>query len=102
MSSNQTVGQFLVEKAHNMRTWLATEGLEIEPLGAELPVVAVAAAQELRSKAQAAIDERDFEALVAHDSMPETIHQVVAFVQCREDLHDKFWRYLALFSECVQ
>ena len=90
------------ERTRTLRRGDETDLVGASPLdGPRGEVVAVAAAQELRSKAQAAIDERDFAALLAHDSMPETIHQVVAFVQCREDLHDKFWRYLTLFVDVI-
>ena len=48
-----------------------------------------------------AIESRDFDALIAPMDLPAGMLAIVVFVRNRPELHDKFWRYLALFSDTV-
>lgn len=95
------VGEFLAQKVGNMYRWLKEEGLPVD-----LPTVAnvqlVAMAQRLHKKYSDAIYEEDFEPLLADkENLPPEMLMAVSFVQRRPELHEKFWRYLALFSDTV-
>jgi len=82
-----------------MSNWLREQGCVVEL--AEVPSVAlVAFAQSLPIDA---ISTRNFEALIAAlpPEAPTDAHVIITFVQARDTLHDKFWRYLQLFSDTV-
>ena len=95
----QTIGAFLQEKMGNMITWLQGEGVvdwERRPSVLEATTFAeILAAQHID-----AILARDFGRLSA-ETEHSTLKSVLSFVQGRESLHDKFWRYLELFSDTV-
>ena len=102
--TNQTVGAFLCSKAKNMRHWLLEElGTAIS--GLTMPIT------ELGATTMAAkllpyrniITERDWEGLVqaAAEEQVMMLPQVISAVRTREDLHDKFWRYLELFADTI-
>lgn len=98
---SQTVGEFLREKAGNMHRWLKEQDcpVDIPELGS---VAAVTFAQRLRTEYATAIDERDFDALMTDkENFAPQLLMTIAFVQRRPPLHDKFWRYLELFSDAV-
>jgi hypothetical protein len=85
-----------------MCNWLVLEGLPKRPLPGLRPVQLVAICEELREKAGDAIRNRSFDGLAAHkENMPAQLWEAVVFVQLRPPLHDKFWRYLQLFSDSV-
>jgi hypothetical protein len=98
-----TVGAFLREKAGNMSVWLKGSGLPVDLQMPQLTNLALTAfAQMLREKYQKALETRDFDALLADkENMPPEMLMAVAFVAKNEELHDKFWRYLLLFSDTV-
>ena len=96
-----TIASFLREKATNMAKWLSSSGY---PSPIQLPQLSdlalVAIAQTLRETYVQAISDRDFGALLA-GNLPDELVCVVKFVQKEEELQDKFWRYLSLFSDTV-
>lgn len=91
------VGEFLVEKLTNMRRWLHDEGL-VDPRPLPSAIELTVLAQELNAKYAAVIRARDFNCL---PDAPEDLKNAVRFVRERVHLHDKFWRYLELFSDTV-
>ena len=98
-----TVGEFLQEKTGNMATWLRGEGVFDLQLPEMMPVQLVAFAQTLHDKYERTIDKRDFGELLAdEDELPLNVLRTVQFVRERPPLHDKFWRYLKLFSNAVR
>ncbi len=99
--STVTIGSFLREKAQNMANWLREEGIE-HTLGPLQELQAVALAQALHEHCSEAIKKRCFAKLCDDkENVPLEVLQIVLLVWKREDLHDKFWRYLKLFSDTV-
>ena len=92
-----TVGEFLVEKLGNMHRWLREEGFTLNWDARITTVTATMMAVHLRDELKADIDTRNFDAFAAEEFAP-----VLNFVRERPALHDKFWRYLELFSESVE
>ncbi len=94
-----SVAIFLREKLGNMAAWLNSEGLALHaPLHERTNVEIVAFAQYLHDTHAPVIRARDFAGML--DDNADT-QRILAFVESRPELHDKFWRYLALFSEVV-
>ena len=94
-------GVFLQQKLLNMSKWLQENG---SPHTLELPtqIEVVAVACILKELYSETIDNRDFAQFHAEkENLPPQIHEAVEFVESRPELHDKFWRYLQLFSEVV-
>ena len=99
---SQTIGSFLSEKAYNMSAWLRSEGLATTGLTDLQEVQMVALAQMLRDQFADAIETRSFEPFFADkENMPLDVLKVVEHVQKHTHMHDKFWRYLKLFSDTV-
>jgi hypothetical protein len=97
-----TVGSFLREKAYNMSVWLRAEGLQTVSIGDLQEVQVVALAQMLHDKFADAIEARSFDTLLEDkENVPLDVLRTVSFVQKQPSLHDKFWRYLKLFSDTV-
>ena len=96
-----TVAEFLRGKMRNMATWLKESGLETTlPEFQDVHIVALA--QALHDKYTAAIDARDFAPLLGDkENVPLEVLKVIEHVRVRDELQDKFWRYLKLFSETV-
>jgi len=96
-----TVASFLREKLQNMERWLSEDGCELR-LPAMQDVHIVALAQALHDKFADVIEQRDF-APLANDkeNLPMDMVKLLQYVEARPDLHDKFWRYLKLFSDTV-
>lgn len=97
-----TLGAFIEEKVGNMCNWLILEGFETRPIP-ELPQPQLMVMCDLlREHYQMAIENRSFGDLYdGHEHLPEDFRLAIKFVQDRPSLHDKFWRYLALFSDSV-
>lgn len=92
------IKDFLHEKAHNMERWLREEGYAGQGLPLDVtPLVIVTMAQTLHNDHKDAIARRDFDALKAN----EHLSAVLTFVHTNPKTHDKFWRYLELFSDSV-
>lgn len=97
-----TIGEFLQQKAGNMTLWLKEAGNPTElDLGKLTPLQITYLAQTLHDKHSESIEVRDFAKLV-DSNMPPELRASVNFVRERPALHDKFWRYLALFSDTVE
>jgi len=94
-----TVASFLREKVGNMAAWLEREGMPSRPLPHMPDIGLTAFAQTLRETYAEAIEARDFDAV---GEIPEELVEVIKYVRERPALHDKFWRYLALFSDTVK
>lgn len=93
-----TIGAFLQHKMTNMAVWLADSGGPA-PMGALTCVQATTFAEILHADHADAIEERNFDALCK--AAPPELKEVMDFLRSREDLLDKFWRYLKLFSDTV-
>ena len=92
------IGDFLLEKMQNMIVWLRDGGYE-GPLMTHLlsPLTATAISQELAQRAQVLIDE-DWSVV---PELPGDLQAVAAWVKQTPHMHEKFWRYLRLFSDTV-
>ena len=96
-----TVASFLREKVTNMATWLSGQGYETKlPSVTDIQLVTFACV--LHKECQTAIDNHNFgtllEVIDKQLDSPE-VARLVDYVRTREEMHDKFWRYLTLFSE---
>lgn len=100
---SETVGSFLRKKASNMSTWLQEEGVSAgTTIGDLQDVQIVALAQVLHDQFAEAIKQRTFEPLLADkENVPLNVLKIVQHVEKHPQLHDKFWRYLELFSDTV-
>lgn len=96
-----TVATFLKEKVDNMINWLRNEGAELT-VPSTTGIAVTALAQALHDQYAEVIKERLFDELMADkENLPLEILKAVQFVHDRPPLHDKFWRYLTLFSDTV-
>ena len=96
-----TVAEFLRVKFNNMKMWLQAEGLGAQH--AELhDLQIVALAQILHDDYAEAIESRSFAQLLEDkENLPRDVLTIVQHVEEHPLLHDKFWRYLKLFSDTV-
>ena len=92
-----TVAEYLYEKVGNFSRWLKTNGHKGLPDVSPLTLVAMA--QELGDY-EAEIKARDFDGLERRAPMAE-VADALRYVRERQEMHDKFWRYLELFSDTV-
>ena len=100
---SQTVGNFLQQKAANMAQWLKESGNPVDlDLGRLTQLQMTALAQVLHDKHHKSIATRSFADLLAEkENIPAELLMTITWVSKRVDLHDKFWRYLTLFSDTV-
>ena len=98
-----TVGAFLTEKGANMSFWLKQNGCPVDLDIAKMHQLQVTAlAQILHERHAQSIADKDFAGLlVDKENVPPQLLMTVAWVANRPELHDKFWRYLTLFSDTV-
>ena len=101
-----TLGEFLTQKVANMAKWLQESGctvpmIPVDSVGSN--VIVTSFAVQLRDRCKDIITERNFVTLrhTAADMGEQNLEDVITFVQGRPDLHDKFWRYMSLFSDTV-
>jgi len=101
--NQQTVGEFLHEKAGNMAKWLKESGNPVDlELGRLTQLQITALAQVLHDNHKDSIIARSFDGLLAEkENIPPELLMTVSWITKRTELHDKFWRYLALFSDTV-
>jgi len=92
------VGDLIREKMQNMQRWLEANGLQTTPRVTDLSKLQlVAIAQAIPP---GAVSDRSFAELLTHPDAA-ALADSIRFVQGRPEMHDKFWRYLELFSELV-
>ena len=102
-----TKGEFARLKLLNMAKFVA-EGVGKENLPGEFESTAQSAtglsallfATTLQEHSKS-VFERDWDGIDAIPSLPAFARQMLSSVRSREEMHDKFWRYLELFVELV-
>ena len=104
------LGAFLKEKLGNMARWVTGEvgkenlPVDIEQLINDRSVVEVTFLATVLDANSAKVAHRDWSGLVRvmqAEDLPVDFFAVVQAVRSRPELHDKFWRYLELFSNTV-
>ena len=93
----------MCEKAGNMAAWLKENDLPVDlELGNLTQLQMTTVAQILHDSYQETIAARSFDGLMMNkENLPPELLMTVSWVAKREELHDKFWRYLTLFSDTV-
>jgi hypothetical protein len=104
----QSKGEFLKEKLQNMARWVDEEvGKENLPvdiiagIAGRSAVEATLFASQLAAN-KAKVTHRDWSGLVqvmAQETLPIELQEVIVAIQHRPPMHDKFWRYMGLFIE---
>jgi hypothetical protein len=110
----QSVGSYLKEKLGNMAKWVTEEvgkenlSVDIEEFVSGRSELEVTFLAETLSGNAAVIVHRDWcklTQILTDDKIPLHIHaqfgELLHVVRGREDLHDKFWRYMNLFKDVV-
>ena len=113
MSSPETVmkGAFLKEKFDNMARWVE-EGVGKENLPAdviagingrsEMELCLLAEALHANKHVSIHRDWAGMTQLAAKHGFPQELQEVVTAIRAREGMHDKFWRYIALFVQVAE
>jgi len=102
----ETVGQFIKEKMGNMARW-ATEALkdehnvDLEHFVMERTETECAYLAGLLSTNSNMITHQDWSGLARIGEMPKQLLDIFHLIRQREDMHDKFWRYLDLFATVI-
>ncbi len=109
-----TVGAFVKEKLGNMARWVTREvgkenlTVDLEQFARDRTEAEVTFLAEVLSSNSAKINHRDWCGLVGmldDTAIPGDVaaqfQELVQAVRAREELHDKFWRYLELFKSVV-
>lgn len=109
--SEQSKGSFLVEKLTNMAKWVTEEvGRENLPVDIiagiagrnALEVTMLCGALEANSDLATHRNWSGLVQLMEANNAPRELQEVVVAVQQRPSMHDKFWRYIALFIAVVR
>lgn len=99
--SNQTIGHFLREKLTNMGGWineeLGTQPVDLKQYVAERTETEIAYVVGLLSTNSNLITQRNWSGLAGLADLPAELQTVFSLIHQREEMHDKFWRYLELF-----
>lgn len=101
MEENTTVGAFLKEKASNMVEWLIEEKVLTKRITVtELTTTTMATKLEVNRQI---VYNRDWSGIarLAGSAGLTDLTQMIEAVRSRQDLHDKFWRYLELFVDTL-
>lgn len=103
---NQTVGEFLREKLGNMACWIETELGEQNPVDlkqylAERTDTEIAYVVGILRSNSIMITHSDWSGLGRLADLPTELLVLFQSIKQREDMHDKFWRYLSLFVEVI-
>jgi hypothetical protein len=103
---SQTVGEFLREKLTNMGTWISSElgqthSVDIKQYIAERTDTEIAYVVGVLGSNSTMITHRDWSGLARVADIPAELLDVFQLIRKREDMHDKFWRYLELFVEVI-
>ncbi len=87
-----------------MAKWLKENALPVDFDLSKLTRLQITVlAETLRAKHQDSIDARSFDGLLADkENMPPELTMTISWVRKHPELHDKFWRYLELFSNTVK
>lgn len=103
MSETVTLGEFLREKALNMRRWLRDELKEPTLLSAMDHMVLPNYVElgELLCKHKRVVKFQELHSL-QRECAGTPLFDVIRRVRDREDLHVKFWRYMDLFVTCLE
>ena len=99
----QTVGEFLLEKMVNMNGWLQKELAHTLHVPLTAPLCVIIAARIVESKHL--IVQKDLKTLldVLNAQLNDaTFKEVTKKLLTREDLHDKFWRYMECFCQAIE
>ena len=100
-----TVGQFIKEKMGNMAKWATTElkelDVDLEHFVQERTETECAYLAGLLSTNSIMIPHKDWSGLSRIGEMPKELLAVFHLIRQREDMHDKFWRYLELFVSVI-
>ena len=107
-SLEMTKGAYLKEKLSNMARWVVAEvGKENLPVDivagidgrSELEVTMLAAVLQSNTNVSTLRNWDEIQQLVTTNNLPSELGTVVALIRDKESMHDKFWRYIELFSE---
>ena len=112
---DQTVGGFLKDKLKNLALWV-TESIGKENISMDLELfvnrrseVEITFFADILNSNSAKVVHRDWAGLVGILSTDATIPkevadtfiQILQLVRQRQQMHDKFWRYMELFKDTV-
>lgn len=103
---SQTVGQFLREKLTNMGMWVTSElgdqsSVDIKQYIAERSDTEIAYVVGILRSNSNMITHRDWSGLSRTADLPKELLDTFQAIRKREDMHDKFWRYLDLFVQVI-
>ena len=98
--SQLTIGSYVLEKAKNMQKWLEAETSWRKGPIPLTEIAAVSMAQKVHEM-RTTVYERDWLALEEEAESTALVRDAVAAVRQRPELHDKFWRYLQLFTDTM-
>tara|TARA_B100000073_G_scaffold347634_1_gene362625 strand:+ start:1541 stop:1861 length:321 start_codon:yes stop_codon:yes gene_type:complete len=99
--SEMNVADFLRLKLSNMQEWLGQNGCEVQMPSFSNTALCLFA-QSLHDTYDEAIRKQDFDAILADkENFPLDMLRTVTFVREHPQLHEKFWRYLSLFSKTM-
>ncbi len=103
---SQTVGEFLREKLTNMASWVNSElgtqsSEDLKQYVAERKETEIAFIAGLLSTNSNLIAHKDWSGLARLGDIPAEMQEIFHAIRKRDDMHDKFWRYLHLFAEVI-
>lgn len=101
-----TIGEFLREKLGNMANWVTTElgelsSVDIKQYIADRTDTEIAYLISILGSNSTMIAHRDWSGLARQADLPVEMLEVFQQIRKRDDMHDKFWRYLDLFVEVI-
>lgn len=101
------VGEFLREKLGNMSRWVQSElgdklSVDLEQYIADRTETELACLAGILSTNSTIVGSKDWDRLAGLGSIPEPLLRAFELLRGREDMHDKFWRYLELFIVAVR
>lgn len=100
--SEQSVGSFIKEKLFNMAKWVEGEiDVDLKQYVAARTETECTYLAGLLSTNSDKIVHRDWGGLARIGDIPEELQGVFHRIRQREDMHDKFWRYLELFAKVI-
>ena len=104
--SEQTVGSFLREKLTNMANWVDNElgtpsTVNLKQYVAGRTETEIAFIAGLLSTNSNLIAHKDWSGLARLGDIPAEMKEIFHAIRKRDDMHDKFWRYLHLFAEVI-